>query len=290
MVLRICGIIFSFILLCPVLSFADDYIPPQFINLSTPSYHPDLSHFRPPLGTYEYKVTWQGIPAATLTLSVEEEGLRYRVVASAKTYKAIDLFYRLRYRGEALVSAIDLLPLETRIHSAENSRVKEARISFLPNGDIDSEWEYVGKEKKEFHFNSGNFTLDPFSAAFIARSLTWQKGETKELDAFNGKSRYLVSLTAVDKVKMKVNSNPVDVWVISPKVKNLTSPGSNKKLREAKIYITADESRQLLKIKSEVFIGSVNTTLVSYTPSQRPQSGTSLAAAAAAKTEGIYLE
>jgi len=91
-------------------------------------------------------------------------------------------------------------------------------------------------------------------------------GDVKEFDTFNGKSRYLIKLKAAEIVKMKVNNEEKDVFVIEPTVVNLTNQEQSKKLRKAKIYLTADKNREILKIVSSVFIGSVTTELVSYAP------------------------
>jgi hypothetical protein len=256
---------------------AADQIPVEKIEVSTPVYRPVYSEFEPLLGTYTYKVSWQGIPAATVTISVERDGLRYRLETTAKTYKAIDLFYRLRYQAQGLISAVDYLPLRSSFDTKENSRHKHAVITFLPDGTIHSVYKRKGREAREVEFNTNNFTLDPFSAAFLARSLKWEKGITRQFDTYNGRSRYLISLTAVEKVKMRVNNKIRDVWVVSPTVKKLNSSRKKNKLREAKIYVTADNRKEILQIISEVFIGSVKTKLISFVPSNRPITGTAVA-------------
>jgi len=257
---------------------AEDVLP-QDVHVVTPAYKPEFKDFEPSLGTYVYDVSWQGIPAAEVQLQVEEdEGKYYRITTFAKTYSGIDLFYKLRYRAEGLIASSNLLPLHTVIDHRENSKVKNIQITFK-DGDISSVRSQVGKATEVTKFHSDNLTLDPFSAAFLARSLEWKKGDIKEFDTFNGKTRYLISLTATDLIKLKVNGSERDVWVIVPTVKRLTGDLSKKsdKLREAKIYVTADKAREVLKIKSEVFVGSVTTQLESFTPSNNLPAGTQVA-------------
>ena len=116
-----------------------------------------------------------------------------------------------------------------------------------------------------------NFTLDPFSAAFLARGISWSLGDEKSFDTFNGKSRYLVTLKAVDKVSMVIGGELREAWEIVPTVKNLTNPQKNKKFQSGRIYLSTDKSREVLKIKSKVFVGSVATTLASFQPLNPPQ-------------------
>ncbi|MBN8549498.1 MAG: DUF3108 domain-containing protein [Deltaproteobacteria bacterium] len=253
------------------LGFADqgDTTTAPVAKVTTPVYHPEASDFAPPLGKYDYTVSWEGIPAAEASISVEQEGLHYRIVADARTYSGVDLLYTLRYRAESLISAIDYSPIKTIIDQRENSTKRSTQISFRDNGDIETVRSKNGKDTVVQTLNTDNFTLDPFSASFLARSLDWKVGDTREFDTFNGKTRYIISLTAKDKVNMKVNGVERPVWVIVPGVRSADTNQPNKKLREAKIYVTADSKREVLQIVSSVFIGSVKTTLDTFTPSKR---------------------
>ena len=104
------------------------------------------------------------------------------------------------------------------------------------------------------------------SAAFIARGVDWKVGDTKNFDVFNGKSRYLITLTALEKTKILNRGMELPVFVVSPKVRTLTTIKANEKLREARIYLTADDRRDVVRIESSVFIGSVTTELEKFTP------------------------
>lgn len=244
----------------------DPYIPPDEVQITTPIYKPEPHSFEFPEGTYNYEVSWGGIPAADATISIHEEGNTYKIVATARTYSGIDIFYKLRYRAEGLISLLDLTPIKAIVDHRENSRYKSTEITFDNSGVIHSVFEKKGSDPEIREFNPRNFTLDPFSASFLARSLEWAPGVSRQFDAYNGKTRYLITLTCTDQIPMKINGEERQVWVISPKVENLTSPKRNGKLRTAKMYVTADRSRELLKIVSEVFIGSVTTKLESFTP------------------------
>ena len=246
-------------------SAEDETIPVDQVHVSTPMYKPS-GQFEPPLGTYEYGVSWEGIPAASASLTVTKEGNRYRIISSAKTASAIDLVYKLRYHAEGLIDARELRPIRTVIDHQENSRFKNTQMVFRSNGEIETVRSNLGKGSTVLKFTSDNFTLDPFSAAFLARSVDWKIGESYEFDTFNGKVRYLVTLTAVGKSTMQFGEEQREVWVISPKVVNLTNPRSKKKLREARIFLSADERREVLEVTSSVFIGSVTTKLENFTP------------------------
>ena len=248
---------------------ADDYIAPQLVKVSTPYYKPPTNSFKPKLGVYEYTVSWQGIPAASCTLTVRENDGRYLVEAAARTYSGIDVLYRLRYVAEGTLDASSFQPLSLVINHDENARHKNIDMKFPTGaGDITAVRSKGPEDpdKKVVSFRSDNMTLDPIGAAFLARSLPWEVGQTRDFDVFNGKSRYYISLSAIERTSITYQGETRKVIVISPRVRNLTTTKPRAKLREAKIYVTDDENREILKIVSSVFIGAVTTELDSFTP------------------------
>lgn len=262
--------ILVFVMLMAGQAYSQEELKAQDVRIFTPTYAPKFEAFEPPLGDYSYKVAWQGISAADVKVTVQRDGDIYRVITKAKTYSGIDLFYKLRYRAEGIISAVDLSPIRTEIDHRENHRHKVTRINFSDAGDIRAVRYRQGEQTEDVTFNPKNFTLDPISAAFLARGIDWKVGDAKQFDTFNGKSRYLITLTATAIKKMKIAGQQREAWEIVPKVENLTAPHADKKLREAKIYLSTDKSREILKIVSSVFIGSVSTTLVKFEPALLP--------------------
>lgn len=262
------------IALCPLFCrigsvLADDYISPELVKITTPRYQPEDSKFSPRLGTYEYSVGWEGINAASCKLTIQRQGDTYVVDAAARTYTGVDLLYKLRYEAIGVISANDLTSINLDIDHQENSRHKNIAIDFSPTLKKIHAVRSKGAndpDKKILSFNTDNFTLDPIAATFLARSLNWQVGDTKHFDVFNGKSRYIISLTAVERKKIRYQGEDRPVIVITPQVRNLTTTKPRAKLRQAFIYVSDDEFREVLRIESSVFIGRVITELDSFTP------------------------
>ena len=238
----------------------------KYERVVTPVYKPDLKLFKPPLGVYTYVTSWQGIPAAEATLKIEKINNKYKVNTEVKTYSVIDIFYKLRFYAESIIAADSLHPESLNINQFENSKKKSITVNFSTNGEIYSKRVQKNGEIKEEKFNTNNMTLDPYSAVFMARSLPWNIGVSRDFDVYNGKTRYIVTLKVSNKIKMDVNGEDKEVWVIIPKVSNLTNMKENNKLREAKIYVTADENKDIVKIWSSVFIGAVTSKLTKFSP------------------------
>lgn len=243
-------------------------IPPDAVEITTPVYTPEPGAFHPRFGKYSYSVSWQGIPAGTLTLNLREKGPDYRIRASARTNRFVDLFYKLRFHTEAFVSAETLHP-RISVYNRKDDRSENTKIEFLPGGEIRSFHENHRGKVEKYRFNPDNFTLDPFSAVFLALSLNWEIGDTRRFDTFTGTGRYLVELTAVEKTDIDVDGSRREAVVISPGVINLTQDDTGEeddRLREARIYISTDPSREILRIESDVFIGTVSAQMDSFTP------------------------
>lgn len=254
---------------------ADDYIAPHLVKVSTPLYKAQTNKFKPRLGTYEYTVSWQGIPAASCTLTVDERGGKYLIEANAKTYSGVDLLYRLRYVAAGTLDASTMQSERLVINHDENSRHKNIEMRFEESGEKITAVRSKGPEdpdKKLVSFAPNNMTLDPIGAAFLARTLPWEVGQSRDLDVFNGKSRYFITLTAVEKTSIMYQGEMRKVIVITPRVRNLSTTKPRSKLREAFIYVTDDDQHEVLKIVSSVFIGAVTTELDSFVPASDSQS------------------
>jgi hypothetical protein len=248
---------------------ADDYISPDLVKVTTPLYRPNKQLFHPKLGVYEYSVGWEGINAASCAVTISKKDETYVVDAAARTYSGVDLLYKLRYEAIATIAVEDFSSISLSIDHRENSRKKSIEMSFQPDRGPITATRGKGAddpEKKIVSFTPNNMTLDPIGAAFLARSLEWNIGDTKHFDVFNGKSRYFISLSAIRRETIEYKGEKRPVIVISPQVRNLTTTKPRAKLREAFIYVSDDQDRDVLRIVSSVFIGSVITELESFTP------------------------
>lgn len=254
-------------------AFAEDYISPELIRVSTPLYKVSTNSFKPLLGRYTYSVGWEGIDAASATVDVDSIDGQLHVTASARTFSGIDLFYKLRYTADAILDPMQFSPVSLHIDHQENSKKRLIDIRYNSDGSVKAvRAQQNGSLDKVLAFTPQNSMLEPISAAFMARGVDWHVGATRSFDVFNGKSRYLITLTATDRKTIEHSGRERDVFVISPKVRTLTTTKANEKLREASIYLSADEARDVLRIESSVFIGSVTTELVSFNPADVSES------------------
>lgn len=246
-----------------------EYIQPSAVKVSTKNYYPKHSDFS--IGEYVYRISWQGIPVASAKVLVNEpdsSGI-WKVSAGAKTGDWISVLYTLRFDSESSFNRDNFKPKLFTSKQIENSRKKVKEVKFLPGGMIQTEAYKDGKKDETITFQSENQTLDPISAAFLARSLPIKIGSKKSFDVFNGKHRYLITFTVDGKENLKLkNKKVVECFRVTPTVVKLTDTEGEKRLRSARIWITTDDKREVVKLESSVLIGSVRAELERFIPSK----------------------
>lgn len=259
----------ALVLMVPILPLLAKTIPPGLVCISTPAYAPARS-FNPLPGRYSYTVSWNGIPAGSIELELDRQGDDYKIHASARTAKGIDLVYKLRYESHAVLAADTLKPKKSVSIVRANSREKTTELEFLPDGEIRSTRKNHHGKVKTIQFDSDNLTLDPYSAAFLALSQDWEVGQSRQFDLFNGKSRYLIEFTALEKTELTINEKRQAAIVLVPSIQKLndTDDENEKKLRQARIYISTGHPKKILKLSSDLLFGSVNAEMVGFTPFQ----------------------
>lgn len=245
-----------------------DYIEPGEVEVKTERYVPTITDFD--RGTYVYQVDWQGIPVAKAEVQVGEQQHEgrdlFRVKATANTASVISIFYRLRFTSESIFETDSFKPIRFFSLQKENSRERLRDVRFEEDGTIRTSYIRNGDEKEPLEFQSENYTFDPISAAFLARSLPLEVGARKNFDVFNGKHRYLISFEVVKRERIRVAGKPRDAYKVVPGVQKLTDSDGENRLKEAAIWISADDAREVLKLESSVFVGNVNAELVTFKP------------------------
>lgn len=231
-----------------------------------------VSEFNPRLGTFYYVIHWAKSRVADATITIERDGDYYRMVADEETTKFLDRIYRVRYRGETVIRAEDLVPVETVIKEEVGKKKTTEQIRY----DAEGKAEVVVRKKEPdapvrqeaYLINEETFAIDMFSAIFLTRSFHWRENESQQFDVFSGKKRYLVTLDCIGKTVFQEGDIKIDAWVIRPGVLKQNDPDAKTRHSKARVYLSADESRDLLKIRTKIGIGTVKMKLLRYEPAR----------------------
>ncbi len=220
-------------------------------------------HFDPIGGgeSATYEARWSGIPVATATINASPivmDGKKlYEVKIQAQTWKYLELIWKMRDSIESIFEAGTLQPRRFIFRQRENRKKIDTTASFDHESKKWKVHRQEGTKLRQYEFVSTN-TFDPISAVYLMRSLDFKVGETIQLEVFGGKSRYLVVLEIASKERVALKNGEFDAYKIIPRITNVTRSGYAGRVREATVWISADEKRKPLKIVSQVFIGSVN--------------------------------
>lgn len=213
----------------------------------------------------QYRASWNGIPIASAEVQAAPlliNGSRfYEVKIQASTWRYLDLVWKMRDSIESVFDAETLHPRRFVFRQRENRKRIDTIALFDPGNKKWVVHRQQGAKVKDYEFVSQH-TLDPISAVYLARSLDFRIGDTLRMEVFGGKSRYLVILNIVGQERITVAAGDFDAYKISPRVLNLSRSGYAGRVRQATVWISADEKRRPLKIVSEVFIGSVSIEMV----------------------------
>lgn len=226
--------------------------------------------FQPRLGDYHYEISWAFKRVATGVISIRREGDHYVLTSDQRTTKLIDRTYRVRYRGETRIDAAALTPSESVIEEEVKKRRKVQKATYDPvSGSVSvEETRTKGKrvETKTYELQSDTAIMDLFSSLFLARSFDWDIGERHAFQVFIGEKQYAVALDCIGRSTYELEGKNIPVWVIQPFFRKLTdeTPSS----RKHRIFIAADESKDIVKVESQPGIGTVTLRLVRYLEQQ----------------------
>jgi hypothetical protein len=214
----------------------------------------------------EYRVAWNGIPAASATVAItpgEHAGLpSLDVVTQARTNAFVDLFWSFRGTASATMLAADLTPLEFRYQRTMAGTPYLTWVDF-DAGDSRARSVYLrGDKKREFEIATPD-VVDPITAVFRARLSGAGPGDVRQYEVFTGEASYRVQLTVAGADEIDVPAGHFRALRVLPEVWKITTQAEpDTRLRQATIWVADDPLRTLLRIRSEVFVGAVTLDLV----------------------------
>ncbi len=212
-----------------------------------------------------FALRWGIIPAGEATLAVyPHETIDGRkanhFVLTARTNKFVDVFYKVRQRIDAfsdLKMSRSLLYKE--VHTVHGTR-RDAEIRF----DWDrmkAQYVNFGKAEKPIPISPGAF--DPLSIFYYSRLFDPGTRAVLERPVTDGKKCVVGRATIVGRETIRVEGTSYDTYLVEPELREVG--GVFKKSRDAKIqvWVTADERRIPVRLRSKVVVGSFTGDLVS---------------------------
>ncbi len=208
-----------------------------------------------------YDLTWTGIKGGTATQEIIDEGASLRVVSTARSSDWISVFFPVEDRIESILTKVAPpligLPQHYSMKVSEGSHKRDKELTFDHK---------IGKAYYIDHRNGEKATLDippntydAYSSFYYLRSLKLEVGKSVFVNMLDNKKLWNVEVQVVKKEKLNTILGKVNTIQVRPIMK---SEGIFDRKGAIDIWLTDDERRIPVKMKTKIKIGSITATLV----------------------------
>ncbi len=231
-----------------------------------------------PVGAYgpgeylEFVLKWAGIAAGDSTMSVETytgEGKEkvYRIVSKAKSRPYLDIFYKVRNRIESYINPENSLTHKYVVNSREGGRRKERVLVFDQNRHLVTR---IVREKGETIsdlYEIPESVHDSLSSFYAIRDEELNVGDRIQFMVFEGRKNWELIVDVLAREEITVRAGTFKTIKIHPLLKY---EGIFRRKGELFVWVTDDEVRMPVLMKSKVKVGSIVAELARYSFSGPP--------------------
>lgn len=208
--------------------------------------------------TFQYRLSWNGIRAGTAWLGILRDGDRIKIFSRVRSADFISLFYEVNDLAESYLEPAEGFypgkPLQYRIKIKEGRHRRDKEVVFNERKVIYKD--HLKKQQQEITVPEGIF--DPLSAFFAIRFKDLEVGRSIFITVFDSKKVWNVEVQVLKKERIELPSGEVDTILIKPLME---SEGIFYRKGDIYIWLTDDERRIPVMLKTKVLIGSVVATI-----------------------------
>jgi hypothetical protein len=221
-----------------------------------------------------FQIKWGPIPAGEAVLEVLPVERRndmpvYHFVMQVKTNAFLDLFYYYRTRIDAYAELQMNRSLHYRQRTKTGRKTKDVVVDFDWQANLAHfhRTETFFHSKREPHLKSLKTpllvgTFDPLSAFYYTRLLTLHKRTLIERPISDGKRTLRANLKVIGREMVVLNGKSYDTFLVQPDLKGVNPVFEKEAGATILIWVSADERRIPIKLKSKVRVGSFTGELV----------------------------
>ena len=215
-----------------------------------------------------YDLTWTGIKAGEAALELQDNGEFIDIISRANSSKWVSVFYHVE---DLIVSTLKKnnendrkfpgLPYRYRVKLKEGKHRRDKEVIFDQSA---KKITYINHLKKEEAiFDMKGFLLDPLSSFYYVRKLPLEVGQSVYVDVFDNKKIYQIEVQILKKESIKTPLGSFSTILIKPIMK---TEGIFDRKGDILIWLTDDEKRIPVQLKTKIAVGHINAILVSYKP------------------------
>ncbi|MCI0468544.1 MAG: DUF3108 domain-containing protein [Nitrospirae bacterium] len=212
---------------------------------------------------FEYELTWAGINAGSSVIEIKKDDSGIQIISRAWSNKFVSTFYRVE---NLIVSTIAdmktedaaVIPKNYRLKIREGRHRRDKEYIFNQGSKTVTYINHIDKEKVDFDISNG--VLDMLSGFFHARRLPMEIGKSVFIDVFDSKKLYKVEIQVLRKETINTPAGSFKTIVVKPILK---TEGIFLRKGDVFIWLSDDEKRVPVQLRSTVAVGSINATLTS---------------------------
>lgn len=210
----------------------------------------------------KYRVHYGWINAASVNIKVADEPVKingrqtYNIQAYGKTYKTFDWAFKVRDHFETYLDSTSIAPLKYY------KNVREDNYKDIDLVYYDHEKKFMKGKKKDMAMPA--YVQDIVSGTFYARTIDFSAakvGQTFPIDIYLDQEIYELKFKYVGKETLNTDVGKVRCIKLRPQ---LVVDRVFKDEDDMTIWVSDDENKVPIRVKAEIYVGSVKVDLVSY--------------------------
>jgi hypothetical protein len=221
-----------------------------------------------------FGLRWGFIPAGEAVLEVLPiENFKgqevYHFVMTVRTNAFIDTFYRYRSRIDAYADVDMTRSIFYNSRTEAGRSIKETQVHF--DWEKNEAYYYrikteLGRQpetrerKRRTMLMPGSF--DPLSVFYYTRFLRFDQNCPLERPVTDGKKCVVASAAVLKREEVSINGKAYDTFVIQPDLKHVEGVFEKSENARITIWLTADDRRIPVKLKSKIIVGSFTGELL----------------------------
>jgi hypothetical protein len=208
----------------------------------------------------EFSVGYGVIKAGTAVMEIPEitriDGRKcYHIVSTARSNKFFSVFFKVDDRVESFMDVYGLYSLRYDKHLREGKYTADISMIFDQANNLAIY--NAGKDT----FEVAAYVQDVLSAFYFVRTQELAVGRSLFVDNHTDKKNYPLEVKILRRERIKVEAGEFDCLVVEP---ILQTPGIFEQKGSLTVWLTDDEKKMPVLMKSKVVIGSISTELVDY--------------------------
>lgn len=204
------------------------------------------------------------VPAGSAALEVHDmaeiQGVRaYHFVMTARSNSFVDMFFKVRDRIDSFADVDMKHSLYYKKDQKEGKTRRNITVDF--NWDKnESTYVNFNTEPKVISLLPGTF--DPLSVFYYSRLLNLDQDKPFEHPVTDGEKNLMGILRVLGRETISVPAGTFETLVLEPDLKKVEGVFSKKQRAKIKLWVTDDERRLLVQMKSKAMVGSFVAELI----------------------------